>query len=109
MTQRHSLYVIAFQGVIVLSVILSATTLGVQGTLDATALTAIYSAAFGFAGGTAAALSALGAAVNGKAVIPTSELANREATLRTAFVATAAGDAHRVDAVQPIVAAEPEA
>lgn len=96
MSSRQSLYVVAIYAGIAFSVVLSATILGVQGTLDSQTLSNVLMGALGFAGGAAVGAGTLGQAVNGKAVIPHSELANRETTLRTAIAGAASAPAHEV-------------
>lgn len=102
MNQRATMYVLVMHGSIVLSVVVATVILGVQGTLDSSSVLGILGAAIGFAGGTAASTASLGAAVNGKAVIAQSAIADRETTLRTAIAASAAAPAHDV----PVVVAE---
>jgi hypothetical protein len=77
-----------------LAVVVSATLLGLQGTLDPQALTAILTGALGFAGGASVASGTLGQAVNGKASVPLGYLTDREATIRTALHATSENAAH---------------
>ena len=108
MAARQSLYVTAMYGSIVLAVVVATVILGVQGTLDSSSVLGILGAAIGFAGGSAASNGAVGAAVNGKATIPTAELANREQTLRTAIVASAAAPSHVIES-EPTIVPEPEA
>lgn len=102
MTARQTMIVQGIHGALVLAVLISATVLGVQGTLGSDALVGIYGAAIGFAGGSAATIGTLGQAVNGKATIPISELANRETTLRAAMASAAASPAHTVRATPPV-------
>lgn len=101
MNSRQTLYVLAMQGAIALAVIVVVCILGVQGTLDGESVVAILSSALALAGAAATAFGALGAAVNGKAVVSHAEMANREETLRTAFAASAAAPAHTVAPVEP--------
>lgn len=101
MTARHSLVLQGIHAGIVIAVLVSVTVLGVQGTLASDSLIAVYGAAIGFAGASASQLGALGQAVNGKAIVSHEALADREATLRTAMVASAAAPAHTVEAVTP--------
>lgn len=96
MNSRQTLYVLAMQGVIALAVVIVVCVLGVQGTLEGESVVAILSSALALAGGAAAAVSALGSAVNGKATIPAAEMANREHTLRTAIAGASAAPAHDV-------------
>jgi hypothetical protein len=95
------MYVLVMHGSIVFSVVAATVILGVQGTLDSSSVLGILGAAIGFAGGTAASTASLGAAVNGKSVISAGEMANREATLRTAIVASAATEPHTIEPLQP--------
>lgn len=78
MNQRTSLIVLGFHGGIAVVVVLAATILCYHGTLDAAAVTAIYGAAIGLAGGASSALGSLSSAVNGKATVS-------DATLRQAI------------------------
>jgi len=92
-----------------LAVVVSATLLGLQGTLDPQALTAILTGALGFAGGASVASGTLGQAVNGKASVPLGYLTDREATIRTALHATSENPAHDPFAdVPPLVPPTPE-
>lgn len=100
MNARQSLYVVAIYAGIAFSVVLSATILGVQGTLDSQTLSNVLMGALGFAGGAAIGAGTLSQAVNGKAVISHAEMANRETTLRTALAASAASDPHDFERVQ---------
>lgn len=84
-----------------LAVVVSATLLGLQGTLDPQALTAILTGALGFAGGASVASGTLGQAVNGKASVPLGYLTDRESTLRTALAAAGESPAHVVPDVEP--------
>ena len=59
-----------------LAIVTAATVLGALHDLDAQAVVAIYGAAIGLVGGSAAALGSLAGAVNGKAVVETATLSN---------------------------------
>lgn len=96
MTAKTSLYVMGIHGAIVFAVVIATVILGVQGTLDPSSTVAILGAAIGFAGGTASSLGSLGAAVNGKALIPEHSLDNREATLRQALAGAQSTAEHTV-------------
>ena len=91
MSSRHTVYILGVHGAIALAIVVSATVLGVQGTLDSSALTAIYGALLGFVGGAASSIGSLGAAVNGKAVLPVGDLQAREHTLRSAIAGATTG------------------
>ena len=97
MSGRQSLYVLGFHGAIAFACVVCATVLGWQGTLDASAITAIFGAALGFAGGAAASQGSLGAAINGKATVPVAALADRETTLRTAMAAAASSPSREIE------------
>lgn len=84
-TARHTMIVLGVHGAVALAIIISATVLGVQGTLDASALTALYAGLLGFVASAASSIGSLGAAVNGKTVLSQGDMAAREATLRTAI------------------------
>lgn len=84
---------------LVLGVLVSATVLGVQGTLEGDALIAIYSAAIGFAGAGGAAIGAIGQAVNGKVTVSPALLAEREMTLR--YMAQGAAQAEATSVPEP--------
>ncbi len=99
---RQSLFgTLAYLG-LALAVVISATLLGLQGTLDPQALTAILTGALGFAGGASVASGTLGQAVNGKASVPLAYFADRETTLRSAFAASAESPSHAVPPPEPI-------
>lgn len=85
MTGRQNLYVLGLYGSIILATVIGAVILGVQGTLDAPSITAIFGTAIGGAGAALAAQGTLGQAVNGKSTISTATLQEREHTLRTAI------------------------
>lgn len=104
MTAKQTLYVQAMHGGIVLSAIIAVTVLGAMGELDGQSVVAVLGAALGFAGAAASSSGAIGQAVNGKAVIPDEAMRSREATLRTALVASAGSEPHVMVATEP----EPE-
>lgn len=94
-------------GVIVLSVVVVTCVLGIQGTLDSPSILGILGAAIGFAGGTAASLGSLGAAVNGKSVVTPQLISEQASMQRAALVAAAATPSHVVP-VQPVPTGEGE-
>lgn len=108
MTGRQSILILAFHGAIVTVLVIAATVLGFHGTLDASAVTAIFGAALGFAGGTASSLGSLGAVVNGKSVVTQQQVAEQGAAQRTAIVAAAGGEARRMVPVEPVIPPEPQ-
>lgn len=81
--------VMGMHAAIVLAVVVATVILGVQGTLDSSSVLGILGAAIGFAGGTAASLGSLGAAVNGKSVV-TPQLVSEQASMQRAALAAAA-------------------
>lgn len=85
MTGRQNLYVLGLYGTIILATVIGAVILGIQGTLDSAAITAIFGTAIGGAGAALAAQGTLGQAVNGKSTVSTSALNEREQTLRAAI------------------------
>ena len=101
MSSRQPLYVLAIHGGIVLAAIMTVGLLGFHGTLDGQSVVAILGAAIGFAGGSASSLGSLGAVVNGKSLMTSQQVSEQGATQRTAIVAAAAGDPHRVTPVTP--------
>lgn len=82
---KQALYVMILHGATALSVVIAATVLSFHGSLDAEAATAIFGAAIGLAGGSAAALGTLSSAVNGKSVVSTESLADMQRTTRAAM------------------------
>lgn len=104
MTPRQNLVQLGVYGAIVLATVVGAIVLGVQGSISEAAVTAIFGAAIGFAGGSAASGSTLYTVVNGKSVVTPQYLAEQGATQRTAIVA-AAGQAAAT--VEPVVPHEP--
>lgn len=101
MNAKQSMAVMAMHGAIVLSVVVATVILGVQGTLDSSSVLGILGAAIGFAGGTAASLGSLGAAVNGKSVITPQMISEQGAMQRTAMLAAASAPSHIVEASEP--------
>lgn len=85
MNARQSMIILGFHGGIAVVVVFAATILCYHGTLDAAAVTAIYGAAIGLAGGASSALGSLAGAVNGKATVS-------DATLRQAIGGTTLAD-----------------
>lgn len=108
MNQKTSLIIQGLNAFVVIGVLVSATVLGVQGTLQGESLVAIYGAAIGFAGGAASALGSLGAAVNGKTPLSNAAMADRETTLRSAMVAAAAAPPRDVPLAPPAYQSEDE-
>lgn len=102
MSARQSIIVQGVHGGIVVAAILAVTILGYHGTIDGESVVAVLGAAIGFAGANATSIGSLAQAVNGKAVIPAHNLAEREATLRTAMIASAASSPHTVEAVKVV-------
>lgn len=88
-------------GIIVLSSVVGATLLGYNGSISEAAITAIYGAAIGFAGGAGIGASSLYTVINGKSLVSPQYLAEQGASTRTAIVAAAAGDARTVQPVEP--------
>lgn len=78
MNPKQSMIILGFHGGVAVVVVLAATLLCFHGSLDASAVTAIYGAAIGLAGGASSALGSLSSAVNGKATVS-------DATLRQAI------------------------
>lgn len=97
MDARQSLYVQGLHVGVVLAAIIAVAILGYHGTLDGQSVVAVLGGAIGYAGANASSIGSLAQAVNGKAVIPASEMANRESTLRTAFGAAAQSESHTIE------------
>lgn len=85
MQARDNLIATVIHSSIVLAAIAAVVVLGIHGTLDGQSVIAVLGAAIGFAGANATAVSSLGAAINGKATVPTETLTQREVTLRAAM------------------------
>lgn len=107
-TARQNLVQLGVYGLVVLSTVIGAIILGWQGTLDSAAVTAIFGAAVGFAGGSAASGSTLFAVVNGKSVVTPQLLAEQGATTRTSIIAAAGSQAQTVTPVEPSPTTPPE-
>lgn len=73
---------------LVLAAIVAVTVLGIDGTIDGQSVVAVLGTAIGFAGASATSVGSLAQAVNGKSVISTAAMADREATLRAAVSAS---------------------
>lgn len=101
MNVRQSLYIQIMHGVIVVIVVIAATILAYNGTLDSATVAVIFGAAVALAGGSAQSLGSLGQTVNGKSMVSDAALANRETTLRTAMAAAAASEPHVIDTDAP--------
>lgn len=106
MTGRQNLVQLCVYGAIVLATVVGAIVLGVQGSISEAAVTAIFGAAIGFAGGSAASGSTLYAVVNGKSVVTPQLVAEQGANTRTAIIAAAGAEAQRVTPVSPATAEE---
>lgn len=94
-------------GVIVFTTVIGAILLGWQGTISEAAVTAIFGAAVGFAGGAAAGQGAVYTAVNGKSVVTPQLIAEQGANVRTALVAAAGSPARDIEAAE-LLPVEPE-
>lgn len=100
-TPRQNLVQLGVYGAIVGLTVVGAIILGWQGSISEAAITAIFGAAVGFAGGSAASGSTLYAVVNGKSVVTPQLIAEQGANTRTAIIAASASDPRSVSPVEP--------
>lgn len=108
MTGKQNLAQLAVYGAIVGLTVVGAIILGWQGSISEAAITAIFGAAIGFAGGSAASGSTLYSVVNGKSVVTPQLISEQAATNRTALVAAAASAPATVTPVEPVEHEAPE-
>lgn len=101
-SSRGQLLVVGLHAILGLAVLISATVLTAVGRDIGPELATLYGAIIGLAGGGSAAVSALGATVNGKSVVSPALLSEMQATLSSSIDHLA--DARRqVDAQRPLI------